>query len=214
MSRRRLCAERLLWIVAASALAVYGQSLMRSAVYQRYANWSFVQTLNGDPVSARQFALDLLGRSATSAPSPAANERSPLASSPWMGRLEIPRIGLSVMINPDSGRESLARGVGHIEGTATPGGAGNAGIAGHRDTYFRRLGELRRGDAIRIVSLDGTHEYVVDEIRIVGPKATEVLSDTGWPTLTLVTCYPFWVLGPAPKRYVVSARSTDDSYLE
>ena len=205
MSRTKLRVERLLWIVAAVALAVYANGWLRSSIYQSYANWSFVRTLNGQPVSAQQFALDLLRHPNLPVPPVGANIRLPSATAPEMWRLEIPRIDLSVIVNEGTGRESLARGVGHIEGTALPGSAGNAGLAGHRDTYFRRLGELLAGDAIRIVSMDGIHEYAVDKISIVGPKATEVLRDTGSPSITLVTCYPFWTLGRAPKRYIVHA---------
>jgi len=196
--------ERFLWIMAILTLGAYAGSVMQSSLYQSYANWSFVRILNGHPT--QRFALYLLGRSDPPAHVIGGNLGMPLATMPWIGRLDIPRIDLSVIVSEDAGKKSLSRGVGHIEGTPLPGGPGNAGLAGHRDTYFRRLGEVKVGDPIRIVTLKQTHEYVVDAIRIVASDANEVLRDTGHPSLTLVTCYPFWVLGPAPRRYIVHAK--------
>jgi sortase A len=100
---------------------------------------------------------------------------------------------------------TLRRAVGHIEGTPLFASGGNVGLAAHRDTFFRGLGDIRRGDIIEIDTLQGAYEYVVDATRIVGPDDTSVLDASERPTLTLVTCYPFDYVGPAPRRFIVQA---------
>jgi sortase A len=120
-----------------------------------------------------------------------------------LGRLEIPSIDLSTIFVQGTGNVELRRAVGHIPGTALPDESGNVGLAGHRDTFFRRLGEVRKGDLIRVETVKGTYEYIVDSIQIVNSDEAIVLHDIGRPVVTLVTCYPFNYLGPAPKRYIV-----------
>ena len=122
-----------------------------------------------------------------------------------MGRIEIPRIGLKAMILEGASRRTLALAVGHIPGTALPGAKGNAAIAGHRDTFFRALKDIRPGDRILVTTLEGFFEYQVKACNVVGPRDTRVLEDSAEPVLTLVTCYPFHYLGPAPERFIVRA---------
>jgi sortase A len=98
---------------------------------------------------------------------------------------------------------TLARGVGHLPQTAYPGEKANVVIAGHRDSYFRGLHGIARGDAIRVVTPDGTSSHVVDRTLIVPPERVDVLAAGDSPRLTLVTCYPFHWIGPAPKRFIV-----------
>ena len=93
----------------------------------------------------------------------------------------------------------------HHDGT-NPGQKGNLAIAGHRDGYFRGLRNLEEGDEVSLTTLDGVARYRVEKISIVDPKRTDVLAATKDPTLTLVTCYPFFHVGDAPLRYVVHAR--------
>jgi sortase A len=100
---------------------------------------------------------------------------------------------------------TLRFGLGHIPGTALPGESGNIGIAGHRDTFFRPLAKIREDDEITVKTLHADYRYIVDTIRIVNPDDIAVLDDTGTPTLTLVTCYPFHLVGPAPRRFIVQA---------
>jgi sortase A len=99
----------------------------------------------------------------------------------------------------------LNRGVGRIPGTSFPGHDGNIGIAGHRDGFFRTLKDIRTGDSIELVTVSGTDIYIVDRIRITGPADVSVLLPRPKPSLTLVTCYPFYFVGPAPNRYIVEA---------
>jgi len=119
-----------------------------------------------------------------------------------MGRLEIPAIALSVPILSDYETESLLKGVGHIPGTAMPGGLG---LAGQRDTYFRTLAGIKPKMDIRVVDHDGVYHYAVDSTEIVKPEDVGVLDIQSRPELTLVTCYPFHYVGAAPLRFIVHA---------
>jgi sortase A len=122
-----------------------------------------------------------------------------------LGRLEIPRIGISVVVLQGTTSHTLRLGVGHIEGTALPGETGNIGIAGHRDSYFRGLKDIRTNDEIQIRTPSGVDTYVVDWIQITAPSDIGVLAPTTESTLTLVTCYPFYYIGASPKRYIIHA---------
>ena len=132
------------------------------------------------------------------APAPAANG--------LIGRMQIPRLGLSVVVVEGVARTTLRRGVGHIPGTALPGEDGNVGLSGHRDTFFRPLKDLRIKDEIQISTLKGDFMYEVESLRVVEPSDVGVLEPARENVLTLVTCYPFFYIGAAPKRFVVRAR--------
>lgn len=122
-----------------------------------------------------------------------------------LGRLDIPRLGLSVAVLQGTGSRMLRLGTGHIEGTPLPGEAGNSGIAGHRDTFFRGLKDIRKNDEIQLQTATGLSRYEVDWIKTVAPDDLSVLAPSSESALTLVTCYPFYFVGPAPKRFVVRA---------
>ena len=122
-----------------------------------------------------------------------------------LGRIEIPRVGVSALVLEGITGSTLRRGVGHITGTPLPRLPGNIGLAGHRDTVFRGLKDIRKGDPITLDTLDGTYSYVVDWAQVVDPDDIEVLAASNRPELTLVTCYPFYYVGSAPERFVVRA---------
>ncbi|HVR07037.1 MAG TPA: class D sortase [Thermoanaerobaculia bacterium] len=122
-----------------------------------------------------------------------------------LGRIEIPRVGISSLVLEGIGGESLRRGVGHIPGTGLTQAAGNVGLAGHRDTVFRGLKDIRKGDRIDLETLDGTYHYSVDWAQVVDPDDVGVLAVGNRPELTMVTCYPFYYVGSAPERFVVRA---------
>jgi sortase A len=122
-----------------------------------------------------------------------------------LGRLEIPRLGLSVMVVQGDRSGDLKRAIGHIPGTAFPGQPGNVGIAGHRDTFFRPLRDIRPNDNISLTYLGGTSHYRVVATKVVDPEDVQVLYPTGKDTLTLVTCFPFNYVGSAPRRFIVKA---------
>ena len=132
-----------------------------------------------------------------------------LARGAAIGELTIPRVHLSAMVLHGSDSRTLRRGPGHIERTALPGQPGNVAVAGHRDTFFRPIRDVRVGDDIYFDTAEGRFHYRVSSLDVVGPNAVSVLDTTDVPTLTLVTCYPFWLAGPAPDRYVVRASEVD-----
>jgi sortase A len=119
--------------------------------------------------------------------------------------LRIPAVRLEVPVLEGTDAVTLNRGAGRIAGTSLPGQGGNIGIAGHRDGFFRRLKDVRTGDAIELVTISGTDVFVVDQIRITNPADVSVLRPRAKRSLTLVTCYPFYYVGPAPSRYIVEA---------
>ena len=119
------------------------------------------------------------------------------------GVLEIPSLKLTVPIFAGTSELTLNRGVGWIEGTAMPGEDGNVGLAGHRDGYFRGLKNLKLGDTIEVRSVGRTVRYRVSSLEIVEPTDVSVLDPTDVPSITLVTCYPFYYVGSAPQRYIV-----------
>lgn len=154
---------------------------------QTQANWALNHVLPGDP--------------GTAAPKDA-------AEGSLVGRIDIPRLDLSVIVFEGTSDNTLARGVGHLRGTAAPGQIGNLVLAAHRDTYFRALRDIRRGDQISVKAPDGDYQYSVDSTAIVKPTQTEVIRPTDDATLTLITCYPFNYIGAAPERFIVRAHFT------
>lgn len=123
-----------------------------------------------------------------------------------VGTLSIPQVGLSAAVLHGSDATTLRRGPGHLEQTAYPGEAGNTVIAGHRDTFFWPLRHVQVGDDVFVDGPNGRAHYQVVSLTVVGPREVSVLAPTVEPTLTLITCYPFWVLGNAPDRFIVRAR--------
>jgi sortase A len=122
-----------------------------------------------------------------------------------IGRMEIPRLNLSVVVFEGTTSKTLRRAAGHITGTALPGQPGNVGVAGHRDTFFRPLRNIQPNDIITLTTLRGAYRYRVVSTKIVRPDNVAVLDPDGTEVLTLVTCYPFYFVGPAPDRFIVRA---------
>jgi len=119
--------------------------------------------------------------------------------------MTIEKLGIQVPVFDGTDDFNLNRGVGRIEGTAGVGAGGNLGIAGHRDSFFRGLKDITIGDSIDLLTLGGNEAYSVSSIEIVDPSDVWVLAPTEEKTITLVTCYPFYYVGHAPKRYIVKA---------
>lgn len=129
----------------------------------------------------------------------AARNEGPLAV------VRIPNLDIEAAVLPDSSDWALNRGLGWIEGTARPGEAGNCGVAGHRDGFFRGLKDVAAGDLIELELPGRSEQYRVSGVTIVKPDDVSVLDPTPEPTLTLVTCYPFYFVGSAPERFIVKA---------
>lgn len=127
------------------------------------------------------------------------------ASGAVVGRMEIPRLNLSVVVFEGADQDVLERGAGHVAGSALPGDRGNTVLAAHRDTFFRPLSGIRVGDVVKIHDPSKDSVYVVESARVVDPDETDVMKPTRNSELTLITCYPFRYIGPAPERFVVRA---------
>jgi sortase A len=180
--------RNVLLIIGLLSLSYVGYALLDARLYQAE--------------QARRFERELketnLPRAEGS--SVAVSEGSPL------GRIEISAVGMTTMILEGTEEGTLRRAVGHIRGTPLPGQRGNVALAGHRDTFFRGLRDIRVNDEITLTTLSGSYHYRVDSTKVVKPEETEALKDDGHDTLTLVTCYPFNFVGSAPKRFIVRAR--------
>jgi len=129
---------------------------------------------------------------------------------PPLAVLRVPALGIEAPVLEGTGDAAMNRGAGHIEGSALPGEAGNVGIAGHRDGFFRALKDVKMGDVVELERNTGAgikhDEYKVERISVVEPNDVSVVAATSDATLTLVTCYPFYFVGTAPQRFVVQAK--------
>ena len=123
-----------------------------------------------------------------------------------IGEIQIPRLGLTAIVVQGDSAAILQRAVGHLADTALPGESGNVVLAGHRDTFFRPLKRVHAGDAITLKTRNGDFAYLVESTSVVAPSDLQVLQPAGERTLTLITCFPFSYLGPAPDRFIVRAR--------
>src|SRR5262245_28167649 len=131
-----------------------------------------------------------------------------------IGIIEIPRLSLSSVVLEGDDTAALLFGVGHLSDTPLPWHGGNTVFAAHRDTFFRPLAHIRKSDVIRFSTADASFEYVVTELKVVEPTAVDVLEPTSAATLTLITCFPFDYIGPAPQRFIVRAERRSRSSLE
>ena len=129
------------------------------------------------------------------------------------GVLRIPSLALAVPVYEGTGELALNRGAGHIEGTAQLSAEGNIGLAAHRDGFFRTLKDIALDAEIQLDAGDRLLRYRVVDISIVTPEDVHVLAPTSIPSITLVTCYPFYFVGNAPQRYIVRAQFTDATHL-
>ena len=139
-------------------------------------------------------------RPSTAAPStaPSVPTYRRLQEGDLFGRLEVPRLNMSVMVMEGIGSTTLRLGAGHIPGTPMA-------FAGHRDSFFRPLKDIQVDDTIRVTTPQGETDFRVIATKIVQPSDTSVLDDVSGKTLVLITCYPFYYIGPAPKRFIVEA---------
>jgi len=197
--------EAVLLAIGLTLLATFLALRIHSVLGSRAALRAFAQasesSMTGAPAQFREPDLSLWSekRIAAYSQSMGLPLDSPIAV------LTIPRISLEVPVFEGTDESVLNRGTGRITGTARPGEAGNIGIAGHRDGFFRGLKDLQAGDRIELTTRKGKTSYVVDTTEIVLPENVSVLQPKEHPTLTLVTCYPFYFVGHAPKRYIVHA---------
>jgi sortase A len=179
--------RRVLLIGGVLALSYVGYTLLDARIYQKNASLILEKQIQAQ--EAHEIGLPKLT----------------VKEGDVLGRIEIPRIGVSVMVLQGTTARTLRLGVGHIEGTALPGEPGDIGIAGHRDTFFRDLKNIHRDDEILLHTASGISRYKVDWIQITVPSDGDIVSPGNKSALTLVTCYPFHYIGAAPERFVVHA---------
>ena len=196
--RGRRILERGLLIIGLVCLGYFGYVSAETALYQAYETRELDAILASVPEARLETTVPVDDH-----PSP---PRAQPRSGSLLGRLEIPRLHVSAIVRAGSDARTLRLAIGHIGGTALPGEPGNVGLAAHRDTFFRRLGEIRVDDQVRLVTRDGTFTYRVEGTRIVDPQDVWVLDQTNDPALTLITCYPFRYIGSAPQRFIVRAQ--------
>ena len=216
-------AQYVFLIVGVLALGYCGYTLGEAYFYQTYQSWRLDQMRQHRPTDVRAFLKDEISgvwdratgkqraRTAAHPPGMPGVPRAPLPAGSLLGRMSIPRIGVASIVLEGDDDGVLRLAAGHIPGTALPGSTGNVAIAGHRDTFFRRLRDVRLNDEISLTTPSETYRYRVDWTDIVGPKDVGVLKPSAKPSLTLVTCYPFDYIGSAPKRFVVRAEQIPSS---
>ena len=191
------------------ALGYCAVVLIDKWAYQAYQTWRFERALKDAHTSPGTHPQRAASPLTAQAQADRARAESfgidGLAGSP-LGRIEISSLGLAAMIMEGTDARTLQHAVGHIPGTPLPGQQGNVALAGHRDTFFRGLRNIHKDDKITLTTLHGFFSYRVDSTQVVEPEDTQVLAATADDFLTLVTCYPFYYVGPAPKRFIVRAR--------
>jgi len=202
-----------------------GYSYLETYVFQSYETYTLNEMLKGRQPSVSGYVDSILSgrgdyastegeevtREMTPEPPKSADNgrRGPRAVRPvdgLLGRIDIPRLRISAIVREGVDLKTLKHAVGHVPETALPGQPGNVAIAAHRDTFFRNLRGVKKGDRIQMVTPSGTFEYQVESTKIVWPTNVDVLRPTLQPAITLVTCYPFNYVGSAPKRFIVRAR--------
>jgi len=193
-------------ILGVVCLGLYGYGYLERTLYQTYQSWSFDRApARIAPAAGSKYEITAAGEIVRKPQISMASSALPLPTS-IIGRLSVPRLHLSAMVREGIDGETLQLAVGHIPSTALPGQTGNVGVAGHRDTFFRGLKELRTMDEIQFSTPNGNFRYAVESLMIVEPGNIEVLAASDTNVLTMVTCYPFSYIGNAPKRFIVRAR--------
>jgi sortase A len=213
--------ERGLLLIGLLCLGTYAYALLESRVYEAWENRKLerlaaqAQPETGAVPAQETRALAEFQEKGNGAERDVRDPVLPVPPAPeegeLIGRLEIPDVGVSAIVQEGVASRTLRRGAGRIPGTALPWEPGNVGIAAHRDSFFRGLKDIGKNDIILLTTVHGTFRYQVDSTEVVKPRDTHVLRDTDEDTLTLVTCYPFYYVGSAPKRFIVRARRIEGS---
>lgn len=212
--RRRFATFFLLSGIA--GVSIWAWSVGHEAVYQDWSNWTFDRRASGESASVKDYMRYKWGE-ITDRPKPApvsqaqvvspASPEIRVAEGDPVGRLSIPALGVRAIVREGTETGILGVALGHIAGTAMPGRPGNTAVAGHRDTLFRGLRNIKRGMRIEFETPERLkYVYEVENISVVSPSQVSVLKAGLYPQLTLVTCYPFDYVGSAPYRFIVKAR--------
>lgn len=207
----------LLIILGIGALGYYGYTVAYQYLYQSYANWVFEQQIAKPPVS-----IATPRRATPSSATPNSATPGPVNGA-VLGKVEIGRLNLSAIVRQGVDAKTLSIAVGHVPSTTLPGAPGNFVIAAHRDTLFRALKDIKKDDLVTMQTAAGNYTYQVLATKIVKPTDVTVLQPDGGglipaadagaqpSLLTMITCYPFYYVGSAPKRFIVEAKLVSQS---
>lgn len=203
--------ERPLRLAGLALLGIYFAAMLHSVLASQFAIWQF----HAAQASAAEIEIPtLIAKSADNDANfslwsmkriRAYKDSWAIEHNPPLAVLNIPKLQVTAPVFNGTDEFILNRGVGRIPGSNLPGEEGNFSVAGHRDGFFRSLKDISPGDSIELLTVRGKDIFVVDQILIVDPTDVSVLKPRGGATLTLVTCYPFYFVGDAPRRYVVQA---------
>jgi sortase A len=199
LAPRRLI-RTILMLTGLACLSYYGWSVLDQTLQQARESRVFDQARERAEAKGPAPSRSRLGKGQR-----ASSDFSSRPAPSTIGRISVPRLHLRAMVDEGDDEVTLSHAVGHVPGTALPGSVGNVAMAGHRDSFFSDFGALRRNDEIDVETLHGTFRYRVDEFSVVDPANTSVLAPTRGKTLTLITCFPFHYIGPAPRRFIVRA---------
>jgi sortase A len=189
--------DRALIAFGIACLIVYAVFTAQAALYQRQAKAEIDRM-----IAARRLSEGAaVGRPLPDVVLPSV----PIAPGDIIGRVDVPRLNLSAVVAEGDDESTLRKAVGHLSDTPLPWQQGNVAFAAHRDTLFRPLRNIRINDEVRVVTAHGEFLYRVRHTQIVDPEDVRVLAPTPKPSLTLITCYPFYFVGNAPQRFVVQA---------
>jgi sortase A len=205
--------RRLFLLLGLAGIGFYGYTIAEQSIYQSYANWAFDEQIAGNTVTFFDYLRQLAGMSQTlpreqpAVPSKIAPEEHRPAPGELLGKVMIARLNMSAVVLEGVDDATLRRSAGHVPSTALPGDVGNFSIAAHRDTLFRPLKDIRVGDEVQFDTPQKNLVFRVVSTRIVKPTDVSVLAPQGDSRLlTMITCYPFYYLGSAPKRFIVTAQ--------
>jgi sortase A len=193
-------------MLATVCLGFYSYAYLARVLYQSYESWSFDRIpARTVPARGQYHEATIIGDTVREPQGSVPPSKAAFPSS-IIGRLSVPRLHLSAMVREGVDAHTLQLAVGHIPSTVLPGQAGNVGVAGHRDTFFHGLKNLKTTDEIQFSTVRGNFRYQVESLMVVEPDNVDVLGPVDANVLTLVTCYPFSYIGNAPKRFIVRAR--------
>jgi sortase A len=200
-------------LLGLAGIGFYGYTIAEQTIYQSYANWAFDEQIAGNTVTFWDYLRQLAGLSQTMpreqpvVPSKIAPEEHRPTPGELLGKVMIARLNMSAVVLEGVDDATLRRSAGHVPSTALPGDVGNFSIAAHRDTLFRPLKDIRVGDEVQFDTPQKNLVFRVVSTRIVKPTDVSVMAPQGDSRLlTMITCYPFYYLGSAPKRFIVTAQ--------
>ena len=205
-------AADLLMLVGIASMLLFAWSLLDGTYYQHTQKILFEKQVaeGDDPGIAKQIALpDPPPRPSVAFQLLSKPPRPPARDPLLIGELDVPRLGLSVMVREGMDAATLRRAVGHVPSTALPGQLGNFVMIAHRDTFFRPLRDLEKGDTVQIVTTRGRFSYTVESLEVVAPEGVRLTAPKAEAIATLITCFPFNYVGTAPRRFVARARLAD-----